>query len=115
MATALAEHGLHIGQELMLAQLWSADGLPQVELAARLGVSAPAVSKVVRGLEVTGLVTRRTDDADGRVLRVWLTDAGRALDGPVTAVWFAVESEMLATLEDDERAVLLGMAGRWTD
>ena len=112
MASALAEHGLHIGQELMLAQLWRADGLSQVELATRLGVSAPAVTKVVRGLEQSELVIRRGDDTDGRVLQVWLTDAGRALEGPVTAAWYAVEAEMLGGLEDDERDVLLGMA-KW--
>lgn len=112
MAAALAEHGLHIGQELMLAQLWRTDGLSQVELATRLGVSAPAVTKVVRGLEQAALVTRQVDDTDARVLQVWLTEAGRALRAPVTAVWYEVETELLASLDEDVRAGLLGLANR---
>lgn len=112
MAAALAEHGLHIGQELMLAQLWREDGLSQVELATRLGVSAPAVTKVVRGLEESGFVTRQSDDADGRVLQVRLTDGGRALEAPVTASWYEVEAQWLAALEDRDRADVLGIANR---
>ena len=34
----LAEHGLHIGQETLLVELWQDDGLRSGELAVRLGV-----------------------------------------------------------------------------
>ncbi len=84
VAAGLERHGLHLGQEFYLAQLWREDGITSADLAARTGVSAPAVTKVVSGLERAGLVHRERDPADARLVRVWMTDAGRALREPVT-------------------------------
>ncbi|MBC6462149.1 MarR family winged helix-turn-helix transcriptional regulator [Actinomadura sp. HBU206391] len=105
VATELERHGLHLGQELYLAQLWRADGLSSAELAARTGVSPPAVTKVVTGLERSGLVRRERDPADARLVRIWLTDAGRALREPITEIWYAAERDFWNGLSDEERAV----------
>ena len=48
------------------------------DLAAREQVSAPTVTKVVRGLEEHGLVTRDVDSVDARVTLVRVTEKGRA-------------------------------------
>ena len=37
----LAEHGLHVGQEMALVELWQDDGLRCGDLADRLGVEPP--------------------------------------------------------------------------
>lgn len=105
VAAELERHGLHLGQELYLAQLWREDGLSSAELAARTGVSPPAVTKVVTGLERSGLVRRERDPADARLVRVWLTDAGRALREPVTELWYAAERDFWSGLSNEERAV----------
>jgi DNA-binding MarR family transcriptional regulator len=104
VAAELDRHGLHLGQELYLAQLWREDGLSSAELASRTGVSPPAVTKVVSGLERTGLVRRERDPADARLVRVWLTDAGRALQDPVTEIWYTAERDFWDSLTDEERA-----------
>ncbi|MGI8333103.1 MarR family winged helix-turn-helix transcriptional regulator [Actinomadura scrupuli] len=100
--------GLHIGHDLYLAQLWREDGLTSAELAARTGVSAPAVTKAVTGLERagangSGLVRRERDPADARVVRIWLTEEGRALRDPVTDLWCRAEQEVWGTLSSQER------------
>jgi DNA-binding MarR family transcriptional regulator len=100
----LERHGLHLGQEFYLAQLWHEDGITSADLAARTGVSAPAVTKVVGGLERSGLVRRERDPADARLVRVWLTDAGRALREPVTAIWYGAERTFWSGLSDEERS-----------
>ena len=46
-------------------------------LAARLGVSAPVLSRHIAELEELGLVHRRPDPEDGRAQLVALTEAGR--------------------------------------
>lgn len=104
LAGGLDRHGLHLGQEFYLAQLWREDGVTSADLAARTGVSAPAVTKVVSGLERAGLVRRERDPADARLVRVWLTEAGRALSEPVTTVWYESERAFWDGLADDERA-----------
>lgn len=48
------------------------------DLAALLGIKAPALSALVDGLEREGLVSREHDAQDRRVTRIDLTDEGRA-------------------------------------
>lgn len=104
VAEGLDRYGLHSGQEFYLAQLWREDGVTSADLAARTGVSAPAVTKVVSGLERAGLVHRERDSSDARLVRVRLTEAGRALREPVSRIWLESEREFWGGLADDERA-----------
>ncbi len=92
----LAEVGLHVGQEMVLIELWREDGLRGGELAERLGVEPPTVTKMLRRLERCGLVSRRQDSEDARSFRVYLTDEGRALEEPVVRCWESVEEKALA-------------------
>jgi DNA-binding MarR family transcriptional regulator len=102
----LAEVGLHVGQEMVLIELWQADGLRGGELACRLGVEPPTVTKMLRRLEGFGLVERRTDPADARSFRVYLTGKGRALEGPVLRCWERAEQRTFAGLDSSERREL---------
>jgi DNA-binding MarR family transcriptional regulator len=111
VANGLDRHGLHLGQEFYLAQLWREDGVTSADLAARTGVSAPAVTKVVSGLERAGLVHRERDDSDARLVRVWLTDAGRALREPITGIWYESERAFWGGLTDGERARVRAAVG----
>lgn len=106
VAQGLSGLGLHVGQELVLAQLWREDGLRQSELAERLAVEPPTVTKVVRGLERAGLVARQRDAEDARAVRVGLTPQGRALRQPVEEVWLAAERATLRRLDPSERDLL---------
>lgn len=47
-------------------------------LAAREGVTQPAMTQLISRLETAGLVAREPDPADGRVVLVTITDAGRS-------------------------------------
>ena len=47
-------------------------------LAAREGVTQPAMTQLISRLEDSGLVRRAADPADGRVVLVTLTEEGRA-------------------------------------
>lgn len=111
IAAGLERYGLHLGQEFYLAQLWREDGVTSADLAARTGVSAPAVTKVVNGLERAGLVHRERDSADARLVRVRLTDAGRALREPVTRAWYESQERFWEGLTDDERARVRAAVG----
>ncbi len=102
----LAEVGLHVGQEMVLIELWQADGLRGGELACRLGVEPPTVTKMLRRLEGFGLVERRTDPADARSFRVYLTEKGRDLEGPVLRCWERAEQRTFAGLDSSERREL---------
>ena len=106
---ALAEVGLHVGQEMVLVELWKQDGLRGGELAARLRVEPPTVTKMLRRMEDCGLVERSRDPEDARSFRVYLTEAGRALREPVARCWRQAEEKTLAGLSAEERQALHGI------
>lgn len=63
----------------VLRVLMDTDGLKSSEVADR-GLSSPGtVTAVVNTLVRDGFVERRPDEADRRVVRLYITDAGRAL------------------------------------
>ena len=99
----LAEVGLHVGQEMVLVELWDEDGLRGGDLAARLGVEAPTVTKMVRRLERCCLVERRQDREDARSFRVYLTGEGRSLEERVALCWERAEEQLLAGMSVGER------------
>ena len=99
----LAEVGLHVGQEMVLIELFEKDGLRGGELAERLGVEPPTITKMLRRLERCDLVERRRDPNDARSFRVYLTDEGRSLEGPVSRCWDRIEDETLAGMSVEER------------
>ena len=99
----LAEVGLHVGQEMVLVELWREDGLRGSELAERLGVEPPTVTKMLRRLEGCGLVSRRHDPEDARSFRVYLTDEGRSLEEPVVRCWERAEERALVGMGAGER------------
>jgi DNA-binding MarR family transcriptional regulator len=106
LAPRLAELGLNAGDELTLAQLWREEGITQTDLAERLAVRPPTVSKVLRTLERAELVQRLPDAEDGRVSRVHLTDPGRRLRPDVERAWRAAERDTLARLSSSQAAQL---------
>jgi len=104
---AMRRHGLHDGQNYVLAALWEQDGRTPGELAAALHVTTPTVSKTADRMTAGGHVTRRRDDRDNRLVRLWLTDAGRALQQPVEAERQLIEDRITADLTPEERTHLL--------
>src|SRR5688500_12826707 len=71
------EVGLHSGQVLVLFELWKQDGLRQIDLATRLGLSPPTVNKILGGLLGGDFVTRARYEDDARSTRIFLTQKGK--------------------------------------
>src|SRR5215471_7787903 len=76
-AKALAGHPLTPSQLFLLRQLWLEDGLPLRDLGVRAQLDATSTTWLADQLEQAGLVQRRRNDTDRRIVRVWLTEAGR--------------------------------------
>jgi DNA-binding MarR family transcriptional regulator len=76
------------------------------DLAAAERVQPPTITAAVDRLERHDLVARRRDAEDRRVIRVEITDAGRALLADVRTRKRAYLEEQLATLSPRDRATL---------
>jgi len=77
----LQEHGVYLGQDHMLELLWQSDGLTPREIATKLGHAVPTVVKMTQRMESTGLVARRPDARDRRLVRIYLSDRGAGASG----------------------------------
>lgn len=87
---ALGGRSLTPSQLFLLRQLWREDGLPLRDLAVRTQLDATSTTWLVDQLEQAGLVGRKRNDADRRIVRLWLTTAGRQLQAelaPELADW----------------------------
>jgi len=71
--------GLTYPQLLAMSLLWKADDRTIGQIGESLFLETNTVTPLVKRLEAAGLVTRTRDREDERVVRVRLTDAGRAL------------------------------------
>jgi MarR family transcriptional regulator, organic hydroperoxide resistance regulator len=100
---AMSRHGVRVGQNLVLAALWDHDGLAPGEVAERLGVRSPTVVKMATRMEAAGLVERRRDAKDARLVRLHLTDKGLSLQAPVEAELRGLEARALASVDKGER------------
>lgn len=109
---AMRRHGLRLGQDHLLAVLWERDGSAPGEIAAVANVTTPAITKVAARMAESGLLTRRRDDRDNRLVRLWLTDAGRALQEPVEAERRLIEERLTADLTETEREHLMNALGK---
>lgn len=105
--TALRRHGLRLGQNLLLAVLWENDGQTPGTIAAAVNVMTPTIVKMANRMATAGLIVRRRDERDNRLVRLYLTDAGRDLREPVEKEMHDLELQLTAGLEPDEVATFI--------
>jgi MarR family transcriptional regulator, organic hydroperoxide resistance regulator len=100
---AMSRHGVRVGQNLVLEALWEDDGLTPGEVAQRLHVTTPTIVKMATRMEAAGLLTRRRDARDARLVRLHLTARGRSLRAALEGELRALEERATATLTATER------------
>jgi MarR family transcriptional regulator for hemolysin len=83
--------------------LWETDGLTPGEVAGRLHVATPTVVKSANRMTAAGLLIRKRDPADARLVRLFLTDRARGVRRAVEQERDELERRMTATLTPDER------------
>ena len=77
LASRLLDHGFYAGQDQIMLALSELDGQTPGQLAARLGVRPPTITKTINRLQAQGVLDKRSSDADARQAHVFLTERGR--------------------------------------
>jgi DNA-binding MarR family transcriptional regulator len=111
-ATAFARHGVHEGQQFVLRCLWREDGLSPGEVARRLGLATPTVTRATARMAAAGLLRREPHEVDRRMVRLWLTDRGRALEEVIDAEIGQLTERALGSFTEAERGTLVGFLGQ---
>jgi DNA-binding MarR family transcriptional regulator len=107
--------GVHVGQNFLLEALWEEDGLTLGELARRMHVEVPTATRMTKRMEATGLLDRTTDANDRRVVRIALTERGRALREELPGLLDGIALHALRDLTPAERDQLITLLGRVAD
>ena len=72
--------GLTYTQYIVFLVLWEQDGLTVGELCDRLMLDNGTLSPLLKKMQQAGYVERRRSEEDDRVVRITLTEEGRALE-----------------------------------
>ncbi|MFJ1457264.1 MarR family winged helix-turn-helix transcriptional regulator [Nocardia sp. N2S4-5] len=104
---AYADHGVYEGQQFILRCLWAEDGLTPGEVAKRLELSTPTVTRATTRMEAAGLLRRAAHESDRRLVRLHLTERGRRLEHTIEAESERVIERALTGLDGDQRATLI--------
>lgn len=111
-AALLADLDLHPGQDVLLWVLGQEPGgLLVSEIAERLGIESPTVTRSLARIEHGGWFLRERVPTDRRVVRIRLTSHGEAVLPKVEAVWEQLAeaaTQGLAAHEQEQLVVLLG-------
>jgi DNA-binding MarR family transcriptional regulator len=99
-------NGLSLTAAATLATLERSGPSRLTALAVREGVTQPAMTQLIGRLQESGLVSRDTDPADGRVVQVRLTDEGRTMLARRRAVRAERLAEILARLSPEEQTAI---------
>ncbi|MBU2703509.1 DNA-binding MarR family transcriptional regulator [Sporomusaceae bacterium BoRhaA] len=68
---------LHSGQIRLLSLISQNDGASQKDLAEEMDVRPSSMTEMLLRMEQTGLITRKQDENDQRVMRIFLTETGK--------------------------------------
>jgi len=100
--------GVTAPQGAVLFHLQRRDGARMGDLAATLGLNAPAVSGLIDRMEAQGLVARQREKTDARAARVHLTEAGRTLAVQVTERLRAFNEALSEGFTEQQMEVVYG-------
>ena len=98
--------GLSLTAAATLATLERSGPCRLTSLAAREGVTQPAMTQLVARLQDAGLVTRDPDPADGRVVQVCITGEGKVTLARRRQARAERLAGLLARLSPDQRTTL---------
>jgi DNA-binding MarR family transcriptional regulator len=112
IASACAEHDLSAPQVHTLLALGAEGTLTMGDLARRVAVTEKTVTGLVDRLERDGLVARRRDAADRRIVQVALTAPGKALHRRLDSGLLRALALLLGRLDAADRRDLFRIAGK---
>ena len=104
----LSSCGLSVADVTTLSVLRGRACLSNAQLARRALITPQSMIEVLASLEQRGLVRRRADPANARIMRAELTAAGRRVLARADALIAALEDELLAGVAAQRRELVRG-------
>lgn len=90
------------GQIILLMMLSKKDGRKATDIAGHIGITSGAVTGMTDKLESLGLIRRERSEEDRRVVRLFLTDEGRAAVQRIRIARFDKLKTIFLQLEEND-------------
>lgn len=112
LASRLLAHGFYAGQDQIMLLLAQEDGQTPSQLANRLGVRPPTITKTINRLAGQGFLTKSPSVEDARQAHVMLTETGRDAIKSIEKSIRKTEKHALKGLDKKEQKTLLKLLHR---
>lgn len=103
---ALAHEAMTYPQQAALTIIRAYEAISAADLARIAMLTPQTVNGIVRALEERGAITKEPDPAHGRILRLVVTEKGRALNKRCRALTAPIEAELRARLDPAHQRAL---------
>ena len=99
---AVAEQGLFSGQHDIIILLTESPGITLRELSNRLGVSGATASVSVKRMEKSGFITKKPDDKDARIIRLYPTEKAKNAPANIKRKMQELEDVLKANMTQEQ-------------
>jgi DNA-binding MarR family transcriptional regulator len=103
---ALAKENVTFPQHSALTMIRAYEALSAAELARLAMLTPQTINGIVRALEVRGAIRKEPDPVNGRILRLIITDEGRALNKRCRALTAPIEAALKAKVNGNAEGVI---------
>ena len=80
------------------------EGIPATKVAPALGMSSSSLSRLLRGMEKSGLITKRINKDDKRITKIHLTPKALELRKIIKSTVVSFNQKVMSTISSDELA-----------
>ena len=115
LAARLLTHGFYAGQDQIMIALDREDGQTPGQLAARVGVRPPTVTKTINRLQSQGYLDKRASETDARQANVFLTETGRSAIKAIEKAVRRTEKQALKGLDKKDQKALIKLLRKIED
>lgn len=97
-----AQFGGTISMAFVLLALYEEEGVPVTKIAPRIGMEPNSLSRVLKELENKGVLERKKNHSDSRIVNIVLTEQGKRLRKYALKSVFNLEKNVKEDISEDD-------------
>ena len=96
------EYDVTLSMAFVLVALDEEEGTPVTKIAPRMGMEPNSLSRILKSMEQKGIVYRRKEEGDKRIVYICLTDKGAAYRRIALRAVFRLEKEIVKEIPPEK-------------
>ena len=112
LAARLLDHGFYAGQDQIMLALSQLDGQTPGQLAGKLGVRPPTITKTINRLQAQGVLDKRASEEDARQAHIFLTERGKETIRAIEKCVRKTEKQAFRGMDKKEQKALARLLAR---